>query len=79
MLSRTDSSIDLSDTSLPQELKGKSAFSVHWTGNLTPNETGDFVLGMQIVQDPELPARRARGVNLIASTFAPDDETLVVR
>ena len=47
LLSRTDASIDLSDTSLPQELKGKSAFSVHWTGNLTPNETGDFVLGMQ--------------------------------
>jgi beta-glucosidase len=47
LLSRTDSSIDLSDTNLPQELKGKSAFSVHWTGNLTPNETGDFVLGMQ--------------------------------
>jgi beta-glucosidase len=47
LLSRTDASIDLSDTNLPQELKGKSAFSVHWSGNLTPNETGDFVLGMQ--------------------------------
>lgn len=39
----------------------------------------DFVLGMQIVQDPELPARRARGVNLIANASAPDAETLVVR
>jgi peptide/nickel transport system substrate-binding protein len=39
----------------------------------------DFALGMQIVQDPELPARRARGVNLIASTTAPDAETVVVR
>lgn len=47
VLSRTDASIDLCDTNLPQELKGKSAFSVHWSGNLTPNETGDFVLGMQ--------------------------------
>lgn len=47
VLLRTDASIDLSDTNLPQELKGKSAFSVHWSGNLTPDETGDFVLGMQ--------------------------------
>jgi beta-glucosidase len=47
LLSRTDAAIDLSDTNLPQGLKGKSAFSVHWSGNLTPNETGDFVLGMQ--------------------------------
>jgi len=47
LLSRTDAAIDLSDTNLPQGLKGKSALSVHWSGNLTPNETGDFVLGMQ--------------------------------
>src|ERR1700730_8777793 len=47
LLSRTDAAIDLGDTNLPQELKGKSSFSVHWSGNLTPKETGDFVLGMQ--------------------------------
>lgn len=44
-----------------------------------PLNAQDFALGMQIVQDPELPARRARGVNLIASTSAPDAETVVVR
>src|SRR6266540_1650401 len=39
----------------------------------------DFVLGLQIVQDPEIPARRARGVNLIAGASVSDPETLVVR
>jgi beta-glucosidase len=47
MLSRKDASINLDNTNLPHELAGKSAFSVHWSGNLTPSETGDFVLGMQ--------------------------------
>lgn len=47
VLSRTDASIDLSDANIPQELKGKPALSVHWIGDLTPNETGEFVLGMQ--------------------------------
>ncbi len=38
----------------------------------------DFALGMQILLDPELPARRARGANLIARTFALDPETLIM-
>ena len=59
------------------ELTWKLRADARWHDG-TPLTAGDFVLGMQIVQDPELPARRARGVNLIASTLAPDDETLVV-
>jgi len=44
-----------------------------------PLRADDFALGMQIVLDPELPAQRARGVNLIASASALDAETVVVR
>ena len=44
-----------------------------------PLVADDFVLGMQIVQDAEVPARRARGVDQIADVVAPDSETVVVR
>lgn len=47
LLSRTESALDLDESSLPEPLKGHSAFSVHWSGYLNPPDTADYVLGMQ--------------------------------
>ncbi len=39
----------------------------------------DFVLGIQVARDPELPLPRTGGVSLVSAVTAPDPETLVVR
>ncbi len=39
----------------------------------------DFVFGIQVARDPDLPLRYQGGVNLIREVTAPDAETLVVR
>jgi beta-glucosidase len=45
VLTRVDSEVGVN--SLPPELQGKSAFNVKWTGNLKPQVTGDYLLGVQ--------------------------------
>lgn len=47
LLARSEASINLERATVPQELRGKSAFSVHWRGFLVPPQTGDFMLGMR--------------------------------
>lgn len=44
---RVESNIDLSDANLPSDAKGKKPLSVHWTGFLTPTETGDYQIGVK--------------------------------
>jgi beta-glucosidase len=47
LASRTEADINVSDTSLPAELRGTKPLSIRWETNLTPRETGDFYLGLQ--------------------------------
>ncbi|MDR3740387.1 MAG: glycoside hydrolase family 3 C-terminal domain-containing protein [Terracidiphilus sp.] len=45
--SRTEANVKLSEASLPSEVAGKKAFGVQWSGFLTPNESGDFIVGIR--------------------------------
>jgi peptide/nickel transport system substrate-binding protein len=45
----------------------------------TPLSAEDFVFGIQLVKDPEVPLPRTGGVSLVREVTAPDAETLVVR
>jgi beta-glucosidase len=47
IVSRTEANVQLSDTNLPPEIAGRKTFGVQWSGFLTPNESGDFLLGMR--------------------------------
>src|SRR6185437_3950215 len=47
LLTRTESVVDLGEKELPQQVRGKSTFAVHWTGFLNPSETGDYLLGIK--------------------------------
>jgi len=47
LLSRIEPAVDLNAQDLPRQVKGASAFAVHWTGVLRPRETGDYLLGMR--------------------------------
>jgi beta-glucosidase len=38
--------VDLTDSDLPAEAKGKEGVSVQWSGSITPTETGDYLLGI---------------------------------
>ncbi|MEA2642072.1 MAG: peptide/nickel transport system substrate-binding protein, partial [Chloroflexota bacterium] len=44
----------------------------------TPLTAADFVFGLRVQLDPELPTTRAGFLNLISSADAPDDSTLVI-
>jgi beta-glucosidase len=46
LMSRVESSINLNENNLPEQAKEKKSVSVHWTGLLNPNATGDFLLGI---------------------------------
>src|SRR5947208_8105910 len=39
----------------------------------------DFVLGIQIARDPEVPLPRGGGISLVSDVSAPDASTLVIR
>ena len=47
IVSRTESNARLTEANLPKELTGKKTFGVHWSGFLTPNESGDFLIGVR--------------------------------
>jgi beta-glucosidase len=47
ILSRTEPNVNLTKESLPAEVAGKKTFGVQWSGFLTPQETGDFILGLR--------------------------------
>jgi len=44
---RVDPAVDLTGDNLPAEAKGKSQLVVQWSGFLTPNETGEYLVGMK--------------------------------
>ncbi len=45
--SRTESTVDLNETNLPAQAKGKSGLSVQWTGFLTAPASGDYLVGIR--------------------------------
>jgi beta-glucosidase len=45
--SRTETNVKLTEDNLPKEVAGKKAFGVQWSGFLTPNESGDFLIGVR--------------------------------
>ena len=47
IVSRTESNIKLTAASLPTEIAGRKTFGVQWSGFLTPNESGDFLIGIR--------------------------------
>ena len=47
LVSRTETNVKLNENNLPTEVAGKKTFGAQWTGFLTPNETGDYLLGVR--------------------------------
>jgi beta-glucosidase len=47
IVSRTEPNVNLSEGNLPKEIAGKKSFGVHWTGFLTPTESGDYLIGIR--------------------------------
>ena len=47
IVSRTEINVKLSGANLPSEVAAKKTFGVQWSGFLTPNESGDFLIGVR--------------------------------
>jgi beta-glucosidase len=47
LTSRVESTVNLNESNLPEQAKGKRGLSVQWTGFLNPTETGDYILGIK--------------------------------
>ncbi len=47
IVSRTEPNVKLSKESLPSQVAERKTFGVQWSGFLTPNESGDFLLGIR--------------------------------
>jgi beta-glucosidase len=47
IVSRTEPNVKLTKESLPSQVAERKAFGVQWSGFLTPNESGDFLLGIR--------------------------------
>lgn len=45
--SRIEPSVNLTESNLPEQAKGKSSLGVRWTGFLTANATGDYLIGVK--------------------------------
>ncbi len=47
LATRTEPNVNLSDSNSPPEVAGKKPLGVHWTGFITPTETGDYLVGLR--------------------------------
>ena len=47
LTSRVEPSVDLNESNLPEQAKGKPAIAVEWTGFLNPSKTGDYLVGVK--------------------------------
>jgi beta-glucosidase len=47
LTTRTEANVNLPESNLPTEVAGKKTIAVHWTGSITPAETGDYLLGVR--------------------------------
>jgi beta-glucosidase len=46
-ISRIEPTVNLTESNLPEQAKGKSSLGVRWTGFLNPAETGDYLIGVK--------------------------------
>ena len=60
------------------EVTWKLRSNVKWHDG-TPLTAEDFVFGIEVARDPQLPLPHTGGVDLVKEVLAPDSETLVVR
>ena len=44
---RTEANVKLTESNLPSQAAGRKSFGVQWTGFLTPEETGDYFVGLR--------------------------------
>ncbi|HEY1800501.1 MAG TPA: glycoside hydrolase family 3 C-terminal domain-containing protein [Terriglobales bacterium] len=47
LISRIESTVNLSDANVPKEVKGSKTISVQWSGFLNASSTGDYILGIK--------------------------------
>jgi len=47
ILSRTEANVKLAKENLPSQVAERKTFGVQWSGFLTPNESGEFLLGIR--------------------------------
>ena len=47
IVSRTEANVNLNESNLPAEIAARKSFGVQWSGFLTPNESGDFLVGLR--------------------------------
>jgi beta-glucosidase len=47
IVSRTEPNVNLTGDNLPPEVAGKKSIGVHWTGFLTVQESGDYLVGIR--------------------------------
>jgi beta-glucosidase len=47
LATRTEANINLTDSNLPSEVAGKKNIGVRWSGNITVQETGDYLVGIR--------------------------------
>jgi beta-glucosidase len=45
-VTRVDSNVDLTESNLPAEVKDKGPVAIQWSGYLTPDQTGEYILGI---------------------------------
>ena len=65
LVSRIEPVVDLDEKDLPQQIKGKPSFAVHWTGFLNPNETGDYLLGIKAAGFARVSLNNKRVVQIV--------------
>ena len=47
LTTRTETNVNLSESTLPPEVAEKKTIAVQWTGSITSSETGDYLLGVR--------------------------------
>jgi beta-glucosidase len=47
LATRVEPNVNLTDSNLPSEAAGKMSIGVHWTGFITAQETGDYIVGVR--------------------------------
>ena len=48
LTSRVESSVNLNESNVPEQVKGVSGLSVQWTGSLNPTASADYLLGLSV-------------------------------
>jgi len=68
--SRVEPTLELTEDRLPTETKGVTTLLVEWSGSLTSNQTGDFVIGMKAngfarvsIDDKQIAQTRSEAAN----------------